>query len=49
VETLLHSCVKVREAIELPFGVVRHCCIRWGSTSQGEGMVLGVFDVGLLV
>jgi len=47
---LLHSCVKMREAIELPFGADEWgqsglSCIRWGPHPQREGEVLGVFLV----
>ena len=42
--TLLRSCVKVRKAIELPFGVelTWDWCIRWGPHPKGEREVLGV-------
>jgi len=53
--TLSRSCAKVHEPIELSFGVMSgfcqgtgHRCIRWGSTPQREGEVLGFYaPIGL--
>jgi len=52
--TLLRSCVKVREVIKLPFGVVsgvgwrvRRPILDGVYIWQGEVKVLGVFSIGL--